>query len=76
MEGLSAEHLSGDEFSFVVYVLIPLSGEKLSRNYSQVILASDSSFMRVFLNDAEQWCLSPRLEPEIPEKLKTSRTKL
>jgi penicillin-binding protein 1C len=59
-------------FSFVVYVLIPLSGEKLSRNYSQVILASDSSFMRVFLNDAEQWCLSPRLEPEIPEKLKTA----
>lgn len=54
---------------FFVYILIPLESEKLTRSYSQVILANDSTFLRVFLNDEEQWCLPPTLQNDISEKL-------
>lgn len=53
---------------FVIYLAVPLS-QHLSRDYSQVILAKDSTFLRVFLNKDEQWCLPPQLNPEIPKKL-------
>jgi penicillin-binding protein 1C len=76
MEGLSADHFSGDSFSFVVYVLIPLSGEKPEQKLQPGDSGSDSTFLRVFLNDEEQWCLPPRLQTEIPEKLKTAVLKL
>ncbi len=58
--------------AFLIYVAIPLDYEQFSRDYSQVILAQDSSFLRVFLNDQEQWCLPPQLESKIPDKLKTA----
>jgi len=54
---------------FLIYVAIPLQSEQLSRDYSQVILAKDSTFLRVFLNEEQQWCLPPTLQSEIPEKL-------
>jgi penicillin-binding protein 1C len=55
--------------SFFIYVAIPIQSEQLSRDYSQVILAKDSTFLRVFLNQEQQWCLPPSLQSEIPEKL-------
>ncbi|PIB34020.1 penicillin-binding protein 1C [Reichenbachiella sp. 5M10] len=55
-----------------LYLAIPLPGEKLARDYSQVILARDGSFLRVYLNSQEQWCLPPQLQTEIPDKLKTA----
>ncbi len=57
---------------YIIYLLVPLQGERLNRDYSQVILASDSTFLRVFLNEQEQWCLPPSLYEGIPEKLKVS----
>ncbi len=62
--------LSIGALSFAVYVITPLPKEKLSNDYSQVILAKDSSFLRVFLNEEQQWLLPPSLQNEIPENLK------
>lgn len=58
--------------AFVIYLLVPFENERLSRDYSQVILAKDSSFMRVFLNGEQQWLLPPVLQPDIPENLKSA----
>jgi penicillin-binding protein 1C len=52
-----------------VYLIAPLPKGHLQGNYSQVILGSDSSFLRVFLNEDEQWCLPPKLQSGIPDKL-------
>lgn len=57
--------------ALMVYLLTPLS-QQLTHDYSQVILARDSTFLRVFLNKDEQWCLPPQLNPTIPENLKTA----
>ncbi|MEQ9302627.1 MAG: hypothetical protein RJQ14_01825, partial [Marinoscillum sp.] len=46
--------------ALMVYLLTPLS-QQLTHDYSQVILARDSTFLRVFLNKDEQWCLPPQL---------------
>ncbi|WP_258104850.1 penicillin-binding protein 1C [Marinoscillum sp. MHG1-6] len=45
---------------------------RISRDYSQVILAKDSTFLRVFLNSDKQWCLPPQLDSEIPANLRTA----
>ena len=55
---------------FLIYLVTPLPKKLLSRDYSQVILAKDSTFLRVFLNEEQQWCLPPSLQPDIPENLK------
>ncbi|WP_421871749.1 penicillin-binding protein 1C [Marinoscillum sp.] len=52
-----------------VYLALPLN-QRLSKDFSQVILAKDSTFLRVFLNTDEQWCMPPELQAEIPENLK------
>ncbi|MEO9967449.1 MAG: penicillin-binding protein 1C [Reichenbachiella sp.] len=57
---------------FCIYLLLPLGDSRLSRDYSQVILAKDSSILRVFLNHDEQWCLPPHLQQEIPQKLQVA----
>jgi penicillin-binding protein 1C len=57
---------------FLVYVLLPFPASSISKDYSQVILASDSSILRVYLNDQEQYCLPPQLQEKIPDKLVTS----
>ncbi|MEQ8469811.1 MAG: penicillin-binding protein 1C [Marinoscillum sp.] len=57
--------------SLAVYLFAPLS-QRLPHDYSQVILANDSSFLRVFLNTQEQWCLPPQLSQNIPANLKTA----
>lgn len=57
---------------FFVYLILPLGRSQLSRDYSQVILAKDSSILRVFLNHKEQWCLPPQLQNDIPEKLQVA----
>ena len=57
---------------FAIYVSIPLANEQINRDYSQVILAEDSTFLRVFLNSQQQWCLPPQIQTEIPENLKTA----
>lgn len=44
----------------------------LSSDYSQVILARDSTVMRVFLSQQGQWCLPRWQEGVIPEKLKVA----
>lgn len=56
---------------FIVYLMTPLN-QRIPTDYSQVILAKDSTFLRVFLNQEEQWCLPPQLQPDIPENLKTA----
>ncbi len=57
---------------FFLYLLIPLPGEKPEFDYSQVIYARDTTFLRVFLNEDEQWCLPPDLQQEIPSNLKSA----
>lgn len=57
---------------FIIYVSIPLSHEKISKDYSQVILADDSTFLRVFLNNNQQWCLPPQIQSDIPDNLKAA----
>jgi penicillin-binding protein 1C len=51
-------------------VAIPKANEHIQKDYSQVILAQDSSFIRVFLNNQQQWCLPPQLQSALPENLK------
>ena len=63
--------IGGLLLGFIAYVALPLQ-QHLSQDYSQVILANDSTFLRVFLNENEQWCLPPSLNAEIPENLKTA----
>ena len=55
--------------ALLVYLIVPLK-QRIPADYSQVILAKDSSFLRVFLNRDEQWCLPPQLQSEIPGNLK------
>jgi penicillin-binding protein 1C len=55
---------------YFIYLIIPLQNSLLARDYSQVILSSDSTILRVFLNNEEQWMLSPQLQKNIPENLK------
>ncbi|WP_258101168.1 penicillin-binding protein 1C [Marinoscillum pacificum] len=57
--------------AFIIYLIIPLK-QRIPADYSQVVLAKDSTFLRVFLNSDEQWCLPPQLQTEIPENLKLS----
>ncbi|MGL1887113.1 MAG: penicillin-binding protein 1C [Reichenbachiella sp.] len=64
--------LGGCFIVLFIYLLSPLGDHQLSRDYSQVILAKDSTFLRVFLNKDEQWCLPPSLQEKIPKKLKVA----
>ena len=61
--------LSVGIIGFLTYLVIPMDPGSY-RNYSQVILARDSSFLRVYLNQEEQWCLPPSLQEVIPDKLR------
>ncbi|MEQ9219366.1 MAG: penicillin-binding protein 1C [Cyclobacteriaceae bacterium] len=62
--------LAGCLVAFVVYLCLPLGQQQLRSDYSQVILASDGSFLRVYLNDEEQYLLPPQLQDSIPANLK------
>lgn len=62
--------LTGAMVSFMVYLVIPLGKQQLQVDYSQVILANDDSILRVFLNQEEQYLLSPEMQKTIPENLK------
>lgn len=62
--------LAGFVVVFLIYLVLPLGKQKLQADYSQVILASDESILRVFLNEEEQYLLSPELQQTIPDKLK------
>lgn len=62
--------LGGCLLAFGVYLIIPLNQQELHADYSQVILAEDGSFLRVYLNDNEQYLLSPQLQDSIPDNLK------
>ncbi|MCR9249268.1 MAG: penicillin-binding protein 1C [bacterium] len=59
-------------FSFLIYLVIPLEERRIVSDYSQIILASDSSVMRVFLNENEQICLHPSLQKQVPNHLKVA----
>ena len=61
--------LSFGVIGFLIYLAIPMDSATYKK-YSQVILANDSSFLRVYLNEEDQWCLPPSLQAEIPHKLK------
>lgn len=55
---------------FGAYLLLPLGDQQLKEDYSQVILSSDDSFLRVYLNKEEQYLLPESLQDSIPENLK------
>lgn len=55
---------------FLVYLATPLGKQQLKADYSQVILGDDDSFLRVFLNQDEQYLLPPDLQKKVPENLK------
>ncbi|RED95307.1 penicillin-binding protein 1C [Marinoscillum furvescens] len=63
--------LLGCTLALLLYVALPIH-PKISPDYSQVILARDSTFLRVFLNSDEQWCLPPTLQKTIPVKLEAA----
>ncbi|HLV10708.1 MAG TPA: penicillin-binding protein 1C [Halanaerobiales bacterium] len=52
-----------------VWCLIALPEPLFKVDYSTVVLDREGEFLRVFLNEDEQWCLPPT-EQEIPHKLK------
>ncbi len=61
------------------YGLIPLPSPLFPANYSTVVLgispdsaAGSAAILRVFLNRDEQWCLPPRADLPVPEKLATA----
>lgn len=56
---------------FIIYLLFPLR-QQIVKDYSQTILASDSTFLRVFLNSDQQWCLPPQLSTQVPVNLQTA----
>lgn len=54
----------------IIYGIIPYSSPLFNTDYSQIITDENGEYLRVFLNDSDQWCLPPTNEIEIPEKLK------
>lgn len=56
--------------ALLAYLIAPLGKQQLNPDYSQVILAADGSFLRVYLNENEQYLLHPKLQDSIPENLK------
>jgi penicillin-binding protein 1C len=54
----------------VAYLAIPFSTPFFSVDYSVVVRDENNRFLRVFLNNEEQWCLPPEKSDTIPEKLK------
>jgi len=52
------------------YFMIPLPDPLFEKDYSTVIMDKDDQLLRVFLNNAEQWCFPPDPAAVIPEKLR------
>ncbi|MFP4662014.1 MAG: penicillin-binding protein 1C [Halanaerobiales bacterium] len=53
------------------FIFIRLPSPLFLQDYSTVVVDNQGSYLRVFLNENEQWCFPPDQE-EIPEKLKTA----
>ncbi|PKP08184.1 MAG: penicillin-binding protein 1C [Bacteroidetes bacterium HGW-Bacteroidetes-4] len=60
--------------SFLLYLILPFSQPFFSTDYSVVVADEAGRFLRVFLNKQEQWCFSPQIEQQVPEKLKKAVT--
>ena len=56
-----------------VFSLIRLPSPLFYHDYSTVVLDQDDNYLRVFLNENEQWCFPPD-EDRVPLKLKTAVT--
>jgi penicillin-binding protein 1C len=54
---------------FLIYLLIPLPSPLLEENYSLIVNDEDGDYLRVFLNDDEQWCFPPSDSVRVPDKL-------
>ena len=55
---------------FIIWLVLPLPSPLFKTDYSTVILDENNVILKVFLNKDEQWCLPPRQDQIIPEKLK------
>ncbi|MGD9994778.1 MAG: penicillin-binding protein 1C [Salinivirgaceae bacterium] len=60
--------------SFLLYLILPFNQPFFSTDYSVVVADEEGRFLRVFLNKQEQWCFSPQIEMQVPEKLKQAVT--
>lgn len=58
--------------SFLLYLILPFSQPFFSIDYSTVVTDEEGRFLRVFLNEQEQWCFAPQPEQQVPEKLKNA----
>lgn len=56
----------------LAFLAIPLPSPLFPDDYSAVVLDRENKILRAFLNTEEQWCLPPRDDLIIPEKLKTA----
>lgn len=54
----------------LLYALIPVPNPVFPDDYSTVVLDQQGEILRVFLNDAQQWCFPPT--DSIPAKLKAA----
>lgn len=54
---------------FLVYLIIPLPSPLVKDNYSLIVNDENGEYLRVFLNDDEQWCFPPSDSIQVPEKL-------
>jgi penicillin-binding protein 1C len=71
LNNLKFLHLLGTAFLFfLLYLILPFAQPFFSTDYSLVVADEDGRFLRVFLNKQEQWCFSPQMEQQVPEKLK------
>ncbi|MEM9325897.1 MAG: transglycosylase domain-containing protein, partial [Bacteroidota bacterium] len=61
--------LAGSFLLLCGYLVFPLGDQQLRSDYSQVILAKDNSILRVYLNEEEQYLLSPQLQDSMPQNL-------
>ena len=57
-------------FLIILYSSIPLPNPLFPPDYSPTVLDEEGKILRVFLNNNQQWCLPPRQDLVVPEKLK------
>ncbi len=54
---------------FLIYLAVPLPSPLVEDNYSLVVNDDSGEYLRVFLNEDEQWCFPPSDSINVPEKL-------
>jgi penicillin-binding protein 1C len=69
-KNIAKKIIAGITGIFLVYILIPLPSPLLEENYSLIVNDEDGNYLRVFLNEDEQWCFPPSDSVHIPDKLK------